>query len=102
MKNLPKNHHQLADLIYHCINLSEYDNMTLKEIIETEKNSHLCLSVVEDWLRGLPSACTIPFANHEIEELLASSGCGHWTVDNYWRWAAGRVEAFAKNPNAYK
>lgn len=102
MKNLPKNHHQLADMIYHCIELSEYDGKSLKQVIEQEKGKSLSLAVVEDWLRGSPSACTIPFKNHEIEQILNSSGCGHWSIDNYWRWAASRVEAFAKYPNAIK
>lgn len=102
MNNLPKNHHQLADMIYSCIDLSEYDGCSLKAVIETEKAKNLSLAVVEDWLRGLPSACTIPFINHEIEEILKACGCGHWTIDEYWRWAASRVEAFAKHPKIYK
>lgn len=48
-------------LILHCIFLKE-------------KQYHLdqgvrLIKVLEDWLRGLPSTCTIPFSNYEILQI---------------------------------
>jgi len=109
MKTLPKNTVELATLIHSCIDLSEVahdygDDYTLQEIIRIEKHvlgGELTTKIVEDWLRGLPSVCTIPFANHEIKQLCESSGNGHWSIDYYWRWAASRVKTFALFPKAY-
>lgn len=103
MNKLPTNQVQLANLIYSCIDLSEHaEGATLKSIIlgETGKG-FMTVESVESWLRGLPSACTIPFWDNEIIEILESCGNGHWSVDSYWRWCASRVMQFAKHPQAY-
>jgi hypothetical protein len=46
----------------------------------------------EQYLRGLPSVCTVPFWNDEILELLAAQGISRKTeaakeklVNDYWR-----------------
>lgn len=93
----------LANYIYSCIDLTEYpEGSTLKEIILTEKGVQVLTDrVVEDWLRGLPTACTIPFMDHEIQILLDKSGNSHWTIDGYWRWCASRVKSFALFPAIY-
>lgn len=103
MKQLPTSHVQLCNMLHACIDLSAYDEgALLKNIIRSEKNvENVTVEVVEDWLRGLPSACTIPFTNSEIREILDSCGNGHWTIDNYWRFAAGRIKEFASFPYLY-
>lgn len=105
---LPTSIVQMANLIHSCIDLSEVSHnyghdYTLLEIIKIEKHviGDLTTRIVEDWLRGLPSVCTIPFDNHEIEQLCEASGNSHWSIDDYWRWAASRVKAFALFPKAF-
>lgn len=101
---LPTSQAQLGELIYSCIDLTDYpEGSTLFSVIKSEKRTtHPDIFIVEDWLRGLPSACTIPFTDYEINQILETCGIAHWSVDDYWRWCAFRVLAFALNPNAYK
>lgn len=100
--NLPTNHVGLSEIFANCIDLTDYpEGSTLKATIETEKRAPMSLSTVESWLRGLPSACSIPFTCSDIRQILESCGNGHWTDDDYWRFAASRVMAFAQNPKAY-
>lgn len=98
------NHHQLANLLHSCIDLSEHpQGTTLLDVIKLEKRCNtITLPIVEEWIRGLPSVCTIPFENHEIRSLLDSANLESWSIDDYWRWAASRIEAFAKHPKAYQ
>lgn len=51
----------------------------------------------KDYLQGLPSACTIPFNNFEVLELLSKAGierkseaAKHNLIENYWL-TAGQV-----------
>lgn len=99
-----KNHVDLANLVYSCIDLSERDEgETLLTVILSETGGKsLTVGTVENWLRGLPSVCSIPYWNDEIRLLLDASGNNHWSVDDYWRWSASRVLAFAKYPKAYE
>lgn len=100
---LPTSQAEFGNMIYACIDLSEYDEgATLKNIICAEKHVYrLTTNVVEDWLRGLPGACTIPYWDNEILEILESTGNCHWSIDEYWRWAANRVKFFAEYPKAF-
>lgn len=94
--------HYLANLLHSRIDLSGYgEGATLKNIIEADMNTPMSLSVVEKWLRGTPAACVIPYEDSEIRGLLDCSSRGHWSIDNYWRWAADRIHAFARAPHAY-
>lgn len=102
MAKLPTSHAQFCNMLHACIDLSDYPvGSTLKGIIEGEKQKPLTLAVVEDWLRGMPSACSIPCYRDEVEAILKSSGNGHWSDDDYWRFAASRILDFALNPSAY-
>lgn len=102
MNSLPKNHTEFCRMIVACVDLSEYPTgTTLRQVICTEKPGQpFNISTVEDWLRGLPSACTIPFACFEINRILESCGNGHWSDDDYWRFCASRVLAFAKGESS--
>lgn len=103
MKNLPRTHIEFCNMLHSCIDLADYEKgQSLKNIIESEKGKPLSITVVEDWLRGLPSACTIPFYDCEIKAILISCGNEHWSVDQYWEFAASRVLEFAMNPKAYQ
>lgn len=100
---LPTSHIELCNMLYYCIDLSDYPKgSTLKGIIESEKMGKLSIPLVEDWLRGLPSACTMPFVDSEIIAILESCGNSGWSIDDYWRFAASRIMDFAKYPNAYR
>ena len=111
---LPKNHVEFCNMLYSCIDLSEHDEgATLLSIIQSEKR-YKCpvgpdgktaipsIEVVEDWLRGLPSACSIPYDAGEVQQILAACGNGHWSDDDYWRFAASRIREFALRPELYK
>lgn len=94
--------YQLGNVLHSCIDLSEYEEgETLKEIIIRETGKNLSIESVEQWLRGMPSACAIPHDHHTIRELLDTSGREHWSIDGYWRWSASRIMAFAQAPKAY-
>lgn len=99
---MTQSRHELANILHSRIDLSEYEEgSTLKGIIEADMNKPMTLEVVEQWLRTVPAACVIPYEDHEIRALLDCSGREHWTIDGYWRWAADRIQAFAKAPKAY-
>lgn len=98
MEKLPKTHGEFVHLIYNCIDLSEHPKgTTLKSIIEKEADFRMGVTVkaIEHWLRGLPSTCSIPYWNDEIEEILKSCGNVNWSVDDYWKFAANRVYSWA-------
>ncbi|RTL04191.1 hypothetical protein EKK58_11115 [Candidatus Dependentiae bacterium] len=59
-------------------NVQQYP--TLKSIIEAEKHGYT-VRLIEDWLRGLPSACTIPFYDDEIIAM-------GYDLDFYWNTTA--------------
>lgn len=103
---LPKSQVALANMLYRCIDLGDYEeNYTLLQIInqETYNNNEkpLTAKMVTKWLRGLPSACSIPFADSDIRQILDSAGNKHWSIDDYWNWAGDRILTYAKRPHIY-
>lgn len=58
---------------------------TLRSIYDVEYSYNGCNpKACMDYLGGLPSVCTIPFANSEILGLLASQGITSKTEDGQW------------------
>lgn len=85
----------LTDHILSCIDLAEYDCKDLHDIVKSEKHAaRLTLKIVEDWLRGLPSAVSLPYMNHDQEQICISCGLIGWTSDMYWRYAAKVILAY--------
>lgn len=75
--------------------LTECKYNTLHACIKHEKGvSRLTLKIVEDWLRGLPSAVSLPYMNHDQEQICIGCGLIGWTSDMYWRYAAKVVLAY--------
>lgn len=75
--------------------LDECGYKTLHACIKAEKRvKRLSLSVVEDWLRGLPSACSLPYMNADQEAMCKACGLVGWTSDMYWRYAAKVLLAY--------
>lgn len=69
--------------------LDECGHKTLYACIKAEKQvKRLSLSIVEDWLRGLPSACSLPYMDNEQEAMCKACGLVGWNGDMYWRYAA--------------
>lgn len=86
---LPKNLEEFKDFILSCIDqdyLTDAGFKSLYDCIEAEKyyKNRFSQGVVKDWLQGLPSACTVPFKDYDINLILQSIGATHWTIDNYW------------------
>lgn len=105
METLPQSHIEFCRMLYSYIDFEYLKecNYTLHECIKSEKNARkLTIGIVRDWLQGLPTACTIPFDNHEIQKILESCGNQHWSIDDYWRYSASKVLSFALAPNCYK
>lgn len=71
---------------------------SLKEVYNAEYGYNgASAAVCKDYLQGLPSACTIPFTNHDILELLKKNGISRKTetaeynlIDSYWE-TCGKV-----------
>jgi len=83
----------LGEYFLSCVDLSDYDRTeypTLKSIIEAEVgvNGPVNQKAVENWLRGLPSACTIEFSSYEIAELIRRSDKPNYCENLYWSHAA--------------
>jgi len=81
----------LDEIILSYIDLSNYpEGATLASVLESEKgkNGRVDVKAVEDWLRGLASACEIPYWDNGIKELLEDCGKFKWSIDNYWAYAA--------------
>lgn len=84
---------QLTDIILSNIDISEYIQYgykSLKDIIKAEKrsNKRLSATVVEDWLRGMPSACSLPCGDFEQENIMSDCGLIGWTSIMFWRYSA--------------
>jgi hypothetical protein len=64
---------------------------------------HTSFDMADSWLRGLASACTIPFYNAEIIDWLEANntqiinGKEDLAVDKYWRQAAFAMAAIVDN-----
>jgi len=81
----------LNEIILSCVDLSGYpEGSTLASVLESEKgkNGKVDVKAVEDWLRGLASACEIPYYDNQIKELLEDCGKFDWSIDSYWAYAA--------------
>ena len=76
------------------IDLSEYEEQTIGDVFRSEYgqyrgfNQGMCC----DWLRGLPTACSVPFCDSDILALLARHGIIRKSesaqiklVDKYWQ-----------------
>ena len=102
MENLPKTHIEFCNMLYSCIDFEYLEESTLLNCIicETGKKQ-ISEKDVENWLRGLPSACTIPFCDFEIKQILNSCGNENWSISDYWKFASSRVLQFAKKPKLY-
>lgn len=96
-----KCHVDLANMLYHCIKFEDLEEKSLKEVMTIEIGEKLSISTVEKWLRTLPEVCVIPYEDSKIKEILKLAGNSHWSVDDYWKWSASRILAFAKYPKAY-
>lgn len=84
----------LKEIILACIDLSGHpEGATLASVLESEKgkNGKVDVKAVEDWLRGLASACEIPYYDNEIKEILEDCGKFNWSIDKYWGFAASVV-----------
>ena len=80
---------ELTDHVLSFIDLSDYECKSLHKIIRTEKRAaRLTLAIVQDWLQGLPTACTVEFSNYEQEQICIACGLVGWSSDMYWRYAA--------------
>jgi|APGre2960657373_1045057.scaffolds.fasta_scaffold49755_3 hypothetical protein len=102
MEKLPKTHVEFCNMLYCCIDFEYLGKCSLLDCIISETGKNQILEKdVEKWLRGLPSACTIPFRDFEIYEILKSCGNSQWSIDDYWKFAASRVLQFAKKPKLY-
>ena len=105
METLPKTHVEFCRMLYSCIDFEYLKdcNYTLQQCIKSEKNTNkLTIEVVQDWLQGLPTACTIPFENYRIMQILESCGNAHFSIAEYWRFSASRILAFAVSPKCYE
>ena len=105
MKTLPKTHIEFCNMLYDCIDFEYLKecSCTLAECIKSEKNTNkLTIEVVQDWLQGLPTACTIPFQNYRINQILESCGKRYFSIEDYWRFSASRILAFAVSPKCYE
>lgn len=75
--------------------LTEGKFKTLHACIKKEKQvTRLTLRIVEDWLRGLPTACTVEFMDYEQEQMCKGCGLIGWNSNMYWRYAAKVVLAY--------
>lgn len=84
----------LKEIVLACVDLSNYsEGATLASVLESEKgkNGKVDVKAVEDWLRGLASACEIPYYDNEIKEILDDCGKFSWSVDKYWAYAASII-----------
>ena len=85
----------LTDHVLSCIDLSEYKCKSLHKIIKAEKRvTRLTLAIVQDWLQGLPSACTVEYMNHTQDQVLTACGLVGWSSDMYWRYTAKVILAY--------
>jgi hypothetical protein len=75
--------------------LDEGKYKTLHACIKAEKRvTRLPLAIVQDWLQGLPTACTVEYMNHAQEQVCIACGLIGWTSDMYWRYAAKTLLAY--------
>lgn len=72
---------------------------SLQRIIEEEKQVFASVAVIEDWLRGVPSALDSPVYYCEQEKTLIDFGVSHATAsqitheqDRYFELVAGILE----------
>lgn len=70
---------------------------------EFERASHDA-DAIEQWLRGLPSICSVPYTNYCIEQWLSDTGViqAHHSasrraklVEQYWRYIARIITMYA-------
>jgi len=80
------------EIVKNSINYDGYEKGTIKDIYYVEYGHNgINQKACESYLRGLPSVCTVPFADYEILEVLKSKGVSRKGVnaqdrliDDYW------------------
>lgn len=93
-------HHIFSNMIYNCINFEAFPDKTLKEVINEEISS-IKIMDIDKWLRSLPEACIVPYEDNIIRQILDNAGNRHWSIDDYWRWCASRIQMYANSPKSF-
>lgn len=82
-------------VVLDSISLEGYDAEQFQNIAQVYQAEYgyngLSNKACRDYLQGLPSACTVPFMNHDILTMLAENGISRETeatqqrlIDHYW------------------